>query len=98
DMVHALPGRDEVEAAEFLLQLHGLVNHALLLFVVADLDIARQRKILAQRMSTSTSKRHFGSSRKNASTRVTASRRTSTINSSWAIAVAVTSCGNAWAI
>ena len=43
-------GRQEIEAAEFLLQLHRLVDDALLLFVVAQLDIAGQREILAQRM------------------------------------------------
>ena len=49
-LVHALPGRQKVEAAKFLLQPHRLVDDALLLFVVAQLDIAGQRKILAQRM------------------------------------------------
>ena len=46
-----LPRAKEIEAAEFLLQLHRLVDDALLLFVVAQLDIAGQRKILAQRMT-----------------------------------------------
>ena len=47
---HAFPGAEEIEAAEFLGQLHRLVDHALLLLVVAHLDIAGQREILAHRM------------------------------------------------
>ncbi len=47
---HALPGRDEIEVAEILRQADGDVDHALLLLVVADLDEAGQREILAQRM------------------------------------------------
>ncbi len=50
-VVHAFPGRQEIEAAEFLLELHRLVDHALLLLVVAHLDIAGEREILAQRMA-----------------------------------------------
>ncbi len=49
-MRHAFPGRREIEAAEFLFQLHRLIDDALLLFVVAQLDIAGERKILTQRM------------------------------------------------
>ena len=49
-LVHPLPRRQEIEAAEFLLQLDRLVDDALLLLVVAQLDIAGQREILAQRM------------------------------------------------
>src|SRR5215472_15363703 len=48
---HALPGRQEIEAAEILRQLHRLVDDALLLLVVAHLDIAGEREILAQRMA-----------------------------------------------
>ena len=36
--------------AEFLVEPHGLVDDALLLVVVADLDEAGQREVLAQRM------------------------------------------------
>src|ERR1700761_5286615 len=48
--VHAFPGRQEIEAAEFLLQLDRLVDDALLLVVITQLDIAGEREILAQRM------------------------------------------------
>ena len=51
---HALPRRQEIEAAEFLLQPHRLVDDPLLLLVVAHLDIAGQREILAQRMPLET--------------------------------------------
>ena len=51
---HAFPGAEEIEAAEFLGQLHRLIDHALLLLVVAHLDIAGQREILAQRMAFET--------------------------------------------
>ena len=47
---HAFPRAEEIEAAEILGQLHRLVDHALLLLVVAHLDIAGQREVLAQRM------------------------------------------------
>ncbi len=50
-IVRALPGRHEIERAEFLLQLDRLVDDALGLVVVANLDEAGQRKILAQRMA-----------------------------------------------
>src|SRR6185437_3875824 len=53
-MRHAFPRRREIEAAEFLLQLHRLIDDALLLFVVAQLDIAGEREILAQRMALET--------------------------------------------
>ena len=49
--MHAFPGAEEIEAAELLGQLHRLVDHALLLVVVAHLDIAGQREVLAQRMA-----------------------------------------------
>src|SRR5690606_42138741 len=48
---HALPWRQEIEVAERLWQLHLLVRHALLLGVVPDLDMAREREVLAQRES-----------------------------------------------
>src|SRR5262249_9074309 len=51
DLAHALPGRHEVEAAEFLLQLHRLVDDALLLLLLARLDIAAKRKVLAHRLA-----------------------------------------------
>jgi hypothetical protein len=44
------PRREEIEIAEILRQLHRLVDHLLALLVVAHLDIAGQREILAQRM------------------------------------------------
>ena len=47
----AFPRRQEIEVAEFLRQLHRLVDDALLLVVVADLDEAGQREVLAQRMA-----------------------------------------------
>src|SRR6185312_6853328 len=46
----ALPGREEIEAAPVLRQLHRRVDHRFLFLVVADLDIAGQREILAHRM------------------------------------------------
>ncbi len=48
---HRLPGRQEVEAAEILGQHHRFVDDLLAVLVVADLDIAGQREILAQRMT-----------------------------------------------
>ena len=50
-LVHAFPRAQEIEAAEILGQLHRLVDDALLLVVVAHLDIAGQREVLAQRMA-----------------------------------------------
>ena len=50
-VVGAFPGRQEIEVAEFLRQLDRLVDDALLLVVVAHLDVAGQREILAQRMA-----------------------------------------------
>ncbi len=50
-VAHAFPRRQEIEAAELLLQAHRLVDDALLLLVVAQLDIAGERKVLAQRMA-----------------------------------------------
>ncbi len=47
----ALPGAQEVELPEFLAQPHRLVAHALLLVVVAHLDEAGHREVLAQRMA-----------------------------------------------
>ena len=46
----ALPRRQEVEVPEFLGQLHRLVDHAGLVLVVADLDEAGEREVLAQRV------------------------------------------------
>ena len=48
---HAFPWRLEVEVAEILRQLDRLVHHGPTIDVVADLDIAGQREILAQRVS-----------------------------------------------
>ena len=50
-VVRAFPGRQEIEVAEFLLELHRLVDHALGLVVVANLDEAGEREVLAQRMA-----------------------------------------------
>jgi hypothetical protein len=44
----AFPGAHEIEIAEFLHQLHRLINHPLQLFVITQLDIAGEREILAQ--------------------------------------------------
>src|SRR5665213_2154439 len=44
------PRRQEVEAAEFLLQFDRLVDDALLVLVVAQFDIAGEREVLAQRV------------------------------------------------
>ena len=51
DVVRAFPGREEIEIAELLLEPHRLVDHALQLVVLAHLDEAGERKILAQRMA-----------------------------------------------
>src|SRR6476620_3546648 len=48
DVVDALPGAFEVEGAELLRQLHRLVHHAFLVVVVAHLDVAGEREVLAQ--------------------------------------------------
>ena len=53
-VVGAFPRRQEIEIAEFLHQLHRLVDDALLLVVVAHLDKAGEREILAQRMTVET--------------------------------------------
>ena len=50
-VVCALPRAQEIEAAEFLRKLHRLINDALLLLVVADLDETRQREVLAKRVT-----------------------------------------------
>src|SRR5258707_480608 len=50
-LMRAFPGAQEVEAAEFLGELHRLVDDALLHVVPAQLDEAGQREILAQRMA-----------------------------------------------
>ena len=48
---HRLPRREEIEGAEILRQLDRLIDDLLAVLVVADLDIAGQREILAQRMT-----------------------------------------------
>jgi hypothetical protein len=50
DVFGTLPRRHEIELAVFLHEAHGLVDHALQLLVVAHLDIARGREVLAQRV------------------------------------------------
>src|SRR5262249_54519425 len=51
DVMRSLPGREKIEVAKLLGEPHRLVDHALLLVVVADLDEAGKRKIFAQRMA-----------------------------------------------
>src|SRR3954453_19292575 len=48
-VIRAFPGREEIEVAQFLRQLPGLVHDTALRVVVANLDEARERKILPQR-------------------------------------------------
>src|SRR5258705_9029500 len=50
-IVRAFPGREKIEVAEFLIETDGVVEHPLLLIVVAHLDKSGQREILAQRMA-----------------------------------------------
>ena len=50
-VVGAFPRRQEIEIAEFLRQPHRLVDDPLLLVVVADLDEAGEREVLAQRIA-----------------------------------------------
>src|SRR5450631_1844189 len=50
-IVRAFPWREKIEFAEFLIETDGFVNHPLLLVVVAHLEKAGGRKILAQRMA-----------------------------------------------
>src|SRR3954453_21915305 len=50
-VIGALPWRREIERAEFLVQFDRLVDDALGLVVVANLDKAGQREILAQRVA-----------------------------------------------
>src|SRR5262249_31549768 len=50
-VARTLPGREELEFAEFLGEPHRLVDDALLFVVVADFDEAGERKVLAQRMA-----------------------------------------------
>src|SRR6202171_1770076 len=49
-IIRPLPRREEIEFAEFLIEADGFVDHPLLLVVVAHLDKAGEREILAQRM------------------------------------------------
>src|SRR5690348_1555518 len=51
DVRRAFPRTHKVEIAEFLYQLNRLIDHALKLIVVAHLDIAGERKVLAQRIT-----------------------------------------------
>jgi hypothetical protein len=48
--IRPLPRRHEIELPVFLHEVHGLVDHALELLVIAHLDIARGREVLAQRV------------------------------------------------
>src|SRR5262249_50676495 len=47
----SFPGREKIEIPELLREPHRIVDHPFELVVPAHLDKARQRKILAQRMS-----------------------------------------------
>ena len=51
DVVRPFPRRQEIEVPELLFQFHRLVDDALGLVVVANLDEAGQREVLAQRMA-----------------------------------------------
>src|SRR5215467_1042270 len=53
-IARTFPRREEIEVAEFLGEADRLVDHALLLVVVAHLDEAGERKVLAQRMALET--------------------------------------------
>src|SRR5262245_52764251 len=46
-IVHSLPGALEVEGTELLRELDGFIDDALRLVVIAHLDIAREREVLA---------------------------------------------------
>src|SRR3989337_1815421 len=46
--VHTFPGAEEIEAPVFLHQLYRLIDSALQLIVVAELDEAGEREVLAQ--------------------------------------------------
>ena len=46
-IIRPLPRREEIEFAEFLIEADGFVDHPLLLVVVAHLDKAGEREILA---------------------------------------------------
>src|SRR5271156_1067411 len=50
-IVRTFPRRQEIEIAEFLGELHGIVDDALLLVVPAHFDEAGQREVLAQRVA-----------------------------------------------
>src|SRR2546430_14191024 len=50
-IVRAFPWREEIEVAKFLVETDGFVKHPLLLIVVAHLDEAGKREILAQRVA-----------------------------------------------
>src|SRR5215831_18676575 len=51
DVVRTFPRREEIEVAEFLRESHRLVYDALLLVVIAHLNEAGEREILAQRVA-----------------------------------------------
>src|SRR5438876_8930026 len=53
-IVRAFPWREEIEVAKFLVETDGFVKHPLLLIVVAHLDEAGKREILAQRVALKT--------------------------------------------
>src|SRR5262245_18751206 len=47
-IVHSFPGALEVEGTELLRELDGFIDDALRLVVIAHLDVAREREVLAQ--------------------------------------------------
>src|SRR3990172_3671110 len=48
---HAFPGPEEIEASILLHELHWLIDHAFQLIVIAKLDEAGEREVLAQGMA-----------------------------------------------
>src|SRR5512144_1343584 len=53
-LLYSFPWTEEVEVPEVLGQFHRLVDDPLQLVVVADLDVAGEREVLAQRMTLET--------------------------------------------
>ena len=52
--MHPFPRAKEIKIAEFLNQMHRLVNDAALRVIITNLDMAGQREILAKRMPLKT--------------------------------------------
>src|SRR2546423_5781750 len=51
DVVRSLPRREIVEIAKLLDQLHRFVHHPFLFIVIAHLNMAGEREVLAQRIT-----------------------------------------------